>query len=275
MKKLLLILLTAPVFTACYTTNDVFVPEAEMTARSSHELVISTTLPIIALPQNIGFNYRYSSPVLLGSGWKVNAFARYERGLRRVLTEWNDFYGGADRIKSDNVKFMLMPSYHFSEDAQVGIGVGLEYAMIVDEPVSNMYLPMLNLNLNKIASKDEEHVNSWNLNFSICDRFNKTDGVYYRKYENITAYDSTVYHQFYDPGSSLIWKSLKWSFTHQKMFLSNPGVSAVFRFDIGITVIGDFKRASEVIDGQKYPGFTYDSHEGVNFPFGFSMGLKF
>ncbi|MCE3295044.1 MAG: hypothetical protein K0R65_758 [Crocinitomicaceae bacterium] len=273
-------LIYIPVFlllTACYTTNDVFVPDASVLGRPSHELVISTTLPVIAFPQNVGFNYRLSTPNLAGSQWKMNAFARYERGLRKVMVELGGFYNSPVRVKSDNMKFMLMPSYHFSDEAQLGIGLGLEYVNYIDREVSGMYLPMLSVNLNKITSSTEDHTNSWNLSLFISDRMNKTDGVLHTTYTNTDYYDSTttVYHSFYDYGSGLICKSLKWSYTHEKKFLENPGVSAVFRFDIGITVVGDFTRHSEEIDGTEYPDYSYNSYEGVNFPFGFSMGLKF
>lgn len=273
MKKILLFLITLPVLAACYTTNDVFVPDVSISARPTHELVISSTLPIITLPQNIGFNYRFASPNLGGSGWKLNCFLRYERGLRRVLADADGFDDNFTRIKSDNMKFMVMPGYHFSDDTHLGIGLGLEYVHSIDKNVSTMLLPMLNINLNKIVSSDEDHTNSWSLHLSLCDRFNKRDGVLYESY--FSEYDSTTYHYFYDYGSALIWKSLKVSYTHEKTFPSNPGLSAVFRFDLGITVISDLKPASEVIDAQEYPGYRYYTYQGLNFPFGFSVGLKF
>ena len=280
MKKIGIVLALLPILAACYTTNDVFAPDPSLLFKPSHELTASTTLPFIALPQNIGLNYRFSTPLSVGSNWQLNAFARYEHG-RKVIANYESggFDSGtsayAERFKSDNAKVMLMPSYHFNDELQLGLGVGLEYLDFVNAPAgtSAIFLPMFNLNLGKVTRNDEV-INSWNFGFSISDRWNPEAGVGHAFYYN--QYDSTMHHFFTDAGSSTIWKSFKCSFTHEKKIANSPGISLLFRLDMGISIIRDAgKSFSKTLDKEQYPVYQYDSYRGVNFPLVFSMGLKF
>ena len=132
MKKTLLLLAALPLFTACYTTNDVFVPAPETSYKMSHELMLTTTLPLITIPQNVGFSYRLATPGIAGSQFSLNYFLRYERGLRRIQVEAEEIDGNR-RIKSDNVKTVLMPTFQLGEDVQLGLGFGGNYVFGIDD----------------------------------------------------------------------------------------------------------------------------------------------
>lgn len=274
MKKTLLLLAALPLFTACYTTNDVFVPAPETSYKMSHELMLTTTLPLITIPQNVGFSYRLATPGIAGSQFSLNYFLRYERGLRRIQVEAEEIDGNR-RIKSDNVKTVLMPTFQLGEDVQLGLGFGGNYVFGIDDgykTASGMFLPVFNVNLNYVTNREAGRLNYWNFAFTYCDRTNKTAGVNYRTF---TPYSdsSYVYHLYDDLGSALICKSLKFTFTSEREMKGNPAIKAILRFDFGFSYIGDEGIAN-------YPGFNYENsgyeeYKGFNLPLGFSVGLKF
>lgn len=275
MKKTVLFLAALPLFTACYTTNDVFVPDPELSYGMSHEMLLTTTLPFITIPQNIGFSYRLATPGIVGSRFNINYFLRYERGLRGVQVELEN-YEGNDRIKSDNLKSVLMPTFRLGDDFQLGLGFGGNYVFGIDDGykrTSDMLLPVFNFNINHITNREEGRLNYWNIAFTYSDRLNKTAGVDYDMYYPYPG--SGLHHDYEDLGSALICKSLKFTFTSEREMKSNPAVKAILRFDFGFSYIGDEGNFEDEIPGYNNQYYYHEEYRGFNLPLGFYMGLKF